>query len=88
MMLETVMRPMVAFQEIRLPKKLPNLWTELGTVAKQQLAFSWAQLIVRAAGSEKYGTNNSRNSGPFRRGGPEWGQYCVSGGNQLTKPLG
>jgi hypothetical protein len=48
MMLETVMRPMVAFQEIRLPKKLPNLWTELGTVAKQQLAFSWAQLIVRA----------------------------------------
>jgi hypothetical protein len=48
MILETVMRPMVAFQETRLPKKLPNLWTELGTVAKQQLAFSWAQLIVRA----------------------------------------
>ena len=49
MILETVMRPMVAFQEMHLPKKqLPNLWAELGTAAKKQLAFSWAQLIVRA----------------------------------------
>lgn len=49
MILETVMRPAVAFQKMGLPKKqFPNLWAELGTAAKQQLAFSWAQLIVRA----------------------------------------
>ena len=48
-MLETIKRPTVAFQKVRLPQdQVPNLWPELGTAAKQQLAFSWAQLMVRA----------------------------------------
>ena len=48
-MLETITRPMVAFQKVRLPQdQVPNLWPELGMAAKQQLAFRWAQLMVRA----------------------------------------
>ena len=47
MILEMTMRPTAAFEKVdSVQTQLPDLWPQLRTDLKQQLAFSWAQLIV------------------------------------------
>ena len=49
MILETIRRPTAAFEEVEpTQNQLPDLWPRLRTEVKRELAFTWAQLIVRA----------------------------------------
>jgi hypothetical protein len=49
MILEMTMRPTTASEKVDpVQTQLPDLWLQLRTDLKRQLAFSWAQLIVHS----------------------------------------